>query len=135
MGPVRVAFDVEIRDETPRVFVGRFRLIHIDDGAKFVESEHFPGPLVVEFRPAHVLDVAEAEESILRGRRIETLPGLILIAGTAKGHDAGDFGVLREAGGCGGAVRGSGEDDFFPIKIGLVLVQKLLPLLDPQQQF
>lgn len=123
-----VSFDIEVGDEAAGVAVWRFGFVNVDDGAELLEAQHFPGTLVVELVPAHVLDVAESEVAVFWRGRWEGLPRLVLIARAAEGDDAGHFGVLAEAGGGGGAVRCSGEDDFFPVEIVLILIEELRPL-------
>lgn len=98
MGTPRVSFDIEISDEASGVSIGRLGFVDIDDGAELVEAEHFPGPLVVKFLPAHVFDMTKAEEAIRRSGRLQALPGLILVTGSAESDDAGDLGVLGKAG-------------------------------------
>ena len=108
MGAVGIVFDIEVCDEASGASVRRATFVDINDWSKLVEPKHFPRALVVELIPAHVLSVAESKEAVCWSFRGKGLPGLILVPGTAKGDDAGYFGMLGKSG-CGrGSMGGSG---------------------------
>ena len=127
MSMTRISLHVKVGDEPPGVSVGSLSFINIDDGAELMKAQQLPGTLVVELVPAHIFDVAESKESVLGGGRGKCLPGLVLITRSAECDNACDFGMFGESGGSGGTVRCSGEDDFSPVEITFVLIEKLLP--------
>ena len=57
-----ISLYIEISHEAAGVFVRWFVLVNIDDGAIFVQAEHFPGALVMKFFPAHVLDMTKTKK-------------------------------------------------------------------------
>ena len=104
VGAVGVSTDIDTGHELAGIAEGRFGFVDVHDGSEFVESQHFPGAAVVLSGPTAIEDVAVSEVAIFGSGRTKSLPGLELIAGSAKSDDAGDLGVFCETGGCGGAV-------------------------------
>ena len=94
MGTIGVIFDIEVGHKTTGVTIRCVDFINIDNGTEFVEPQHFPRALIVEFLPTHVLDVTKSEKAVCGRFGWEALPGLVLVPGTAECDDAGDLCML-----------------------------------------
>ena len=65
MGAISIVFHIEISDKAAGVRVGWLAFIDINDWPELVESKHFPGALVVEFHPTHILRMTESKKTVI----------------------------------------------------------------------
>ncbi len=131
VGTAAVVFHVAVGDETARVAIGRFGIVHVHHGAVVVQFEQLPGTAVVIAHPAAIEDVREAKEAIRRRGGGLALPGLRVVARAGEHHDAVHLLMHGETSRRGAAVRDAAQDDLLPSQSGAVLVLLLGDACEP----